>query len=191
MIRFYIVPKIGDGLTPFTAFRPAYVSDLGVPFGSMDYGREDTMLVGAEVTGAQHTAISANGDVTSIPLNLDDTVSAGALPTVQTTLEGLKIPAGWVTTSHTYRQVIGIVGRIFMLMQRFYGLNAAATFFEPGITLDTRINQLTANQRNRLQAAASALGLDTSFVTGPMTIRVVLKTWADAMGSFILAGEVF
>lgn len=196
-LHFYIVPKIGDGQSIFTPFRPKYFrsapfDDVTLPpmLGAMDYGKEDAMLVGAQVTSAQHTTIAANLDVTAIPLGLDDTISAAALVTVQAKLEALKIPAGWVTTSHTYRQVIGFVGRIFMLLQRFDG-QQAQTFFASGITLDTRVNQLTASQRTAIQNAAASMGLDTSFVTGPMTIRQVFKTWADAMGPFTLAGETF
>lgn len=189
--RFYIVPITTHQVLGKV---PAYVVDVaiegGQAFYAMNYGREQTMLAAIEVTAAQHTTITANLDVIAIPANLDANISAGALGTVQTALENLKIPAGWVTTSHTYRQVIGIVGRIFTLMQRFDGLNMA-TFFSSGITLDTRVNQLTVNQRNNLAGAASSLGLETDFVTGPMTMRTVLKTWADAMPSFSLYGETF
>jgi hypothetical protein len=189
LARFYVVPKVGSG-TFADPFRAKYFRELGVQFSAMDYGKEDSMLVGAEVTGAQHTTLAANLDVIAIPTALDNNVSSAALTTIQNKLEGLKIPAGWVTTSHTYRQVVGAVGRIFMLMQRFDGLHMR-TFFGSDITLDTRINQLTVQQRTDLQTAASSLGLDTSFVTGPMTIRTVFKTWIDNMGPFTLHGEIF
>jgi hypothetical protein len=188
--RFYIVPKIGDGLTFETPFRPKYITDLGVPWSAMDYGKETTMLVGAEVTGAQNTSISANLDVTAIPAALDSNLSAGAVTVVQNALENLKMPGAWVSTSSTYRQVVGNVARMCLLMQRFDGLNAS-TFFQSGITLDTRINQLTTNQRDKLAAAAGSLGLDVSFITGPMTVRTVLRTWVQAMGPVALHGEVF
>lgn len=189
-LRFYIVPKVGTGSSPMDPFRPKYIYDLGVQASWMDYGREDAFLVGAEVSSAQHTSLASNLDVIAIPQGLDNTISVSALSTVQDKLEGMKVPAGWVTTSHTYRQVVGAVGRFFMLMQRFDGMNAR-TFFESGITLDTRVNGLTAAQRNALQNAALSLGLDVSFVTPTMTIRAVLKGWIDQMGPFSLAGETF
>ena len=189
-VRLSIVQKTGDGLSPSTAFAPKYNAALGVPWSGMDYGREDAMLVGVDVTPQQHTALAANLDVIAIPTPLDSTVSAAALSTVRDKIEGMKLPASWVTTANTYRQVVGVVGRVFQLMQRFDGLHAR-TFFDTGITLNTRINQLTANQRNNLQNAAASLGLDTTFVTGPMTIRTVLRTWAQAMPGFTIMGETF
>ena len=189
MIRFYLVPKAGDGLTRETAFRPAYVSDLGVPYVAMDYGRENMMLAAVDVTPAQHTTLIAHADLTAIPANLDSTVNSN-LATVQAKLDDMKIPSGWVQTTTTYRTIVGAVGRFCMLMQRFDGRHKRA-FFESGITLDTRVNELTAAQRNAIAESAQSLGLDISFVTGPMTLRAVLKTWVDAMGAFTLVGETF
>lgn len=190
LARFYIVPKVDVTIGGIPSKGPKYFPALGVSYSAMDYGREDTMLVGATVTAAQNTTLSANLDVTAIPSGLDSNVSSAALATVQTKLEGMKIPAGWVTTSTTYRQVVGTVGRLFLLMQRFDAINMK-TFFESGITLDTRINQLTQAQRNALAGAAASMNLDTAFVTGSMTVRAVLKSWVDMMGPFSLAGETF
>jgi hypothetical protein len=189
-LRFYLVPKIFDSTGPIPAFRAKYLAELGVAYNAMNYGREDTMLVGVQVTTTQATTLAANLDVTAIPLDLDSNVSSGALVTVQNALEALKIPGDWVNTATTYRQVIGTVGRIFQFMQRFDGLNQR-TFFQSGITLDTRANQLTTAQRNTLQDAAIALGLDTSFVQSTTTVRTMLKTWVQAMGPFTLMGQTF
>lgn len=189
-VRFYIVPKIGDGLSPTTTFRPKYVYDLGVPWSAMDYGKETTMLVGVDADASQHTSLSANLDVTAIPVGLDNNLTAGAVTQVQNALENLKIPGTWVSTAATYRQVIGTIARCCLLMQRFDGLNTS-TFFQSGITLDTRMNQMTQTQRDRLAAAASSLGLDTSFITASMTVRTVLRTWVLAMGPVELHGETF
>lgn len=199
--RFYILPKIGDGtggmLNPANPpadnvgpYRAKYVWSLGVPYGAMDYGKEMTMLVGAEVTTEQHQAINANVDVTAIPANLDNSITSTALATVSAKLESLKIPADWMTTATTYRQALGVTGRIFQVLQRFDGM-FNKTFFESSIGLDTRVNELTATQRNAIQNAATSFGLDTSFVTGPMLMREVLKRWADSMPPFTLMGETF
>lgn len=189
-MRFYVVPKIGDGVTPVTAFRPQYISDLSVPWYAMDYGKEGMFLVGADVTAAQHTTLIGNPDVTAIPQDLDSLVSAAALTIIQDRLEGWKIPGNWVTTNHTYREVVATVGKMCLLLQRFDGLHAM-TLFQSGITLDTRVNQLTAGQRDQLSAAAVSLGLDISFITGSMVIRDVLRTWIGQLPAVSLAGEVF
>jgi hypothetical protein len=188
-VRFYIVPREGAG-TAKDDYRPKYVRDMGVEFDSWDYGLEPTFLVAAEVTTPQHTSLASNIDVVAIPQNLDATISATALPIVQSNLEALHIPAGWVTTSHTYRDVLRIVGKLFQFMQRFDGIHARI-FFESGITLDTRINQLTQAQRDALNAAAASMGLNTSSITGPMLIRQALKILGDQMPAFVLKGETF
>lgn len=189
-IRFYVVPKIGDGLTPATAFRPKYISDLGSPYSAIDYGLENTFLVGVEVTAAQNTTLSANIDVIAIPADVDSAIGLTALSTVKSRLESLNVPSDWVTQTHTYRDVIRLVGKLFQYMQRFHA-RQLRVFFESGITLDTRVNQLTAAQRTAMNDAAVSLGLDTSVVTNTMTLRQALRLLGQQMPSFVLAGETF
>lgn len=189
MKRFYVVPKIGAG-TEEDPIRPKYIADAGISHASMDYGLEDTHLVGAEVTDAQHTLLAAQLDVIAIPADLDSLIGLSALPVVQQALEGLYVPADWVTTSHSYRDVVRLVGKLFQYMQRFQG-REMRKFFEGGITLDTRVNQLTQAQRTAMLDAATDLGLDTSGVTMTMTLRMALKLVVDQLPSFNLFGETF
>lgn len=187
-LRFYIVPKTGDGLTPATAFRPKYFE--GISTSNRDYGLENTFLVGADVTPAQHTLIASNLDVIAIPQNINAPIGLTALQTVKDKLEALHVPAHWVTTEHTYRQVIAAVGRLFLFMGRFHA-RQARTFFESGVTLDLRLNQLTQTQREALEDAAISLGLDLSRITQTTTIRQAFKALLDQMPSFSLHGESF
>lgn len=189
-VRFYIVPKIGTGSSTADPIRPKYIAALGVPFAAMDYGLEDTFLVGADVSAQQHTDLAVNVDVISVPQDIDNEIGLTALSTVQSKLEGLHIPAGWVTVNHTYRDVLRVTGRLFLFMQRFHG-RELRKFFESGITLDTRINELTQAQRNALENAAVSMGVDVSGITGPMLIRQALKIVADQIPPFILLGETF
>jgi hypothetical protein len=193
-VRFYVVPKIGTGSSK-DSFRPKYIHPIeNQPpigaYGAMDYGLEDTMLVGVNVTPTQHTTLASNLDVIAIPADLDSTIGLTALTTVQSKLEGLHVPAGWVTQANTYRQVVSAVGKLFMFMQRFEA-QQLRVFFESGVTLDTRINQLTQAQRTALTDAAISMGLDVSSITGPMLIRQALKILGDQIPSFGLAGETF
>ena len=188
--RFYVVPKTGDGSSPENSIRPKYIGDGDVPYGAMDYGLEETYLVGAEVTSEQHTLLASQLDVTAIPADLDGLIGLTALSTVQSKLEGMYIPADWVTTSHTYRDVIRLTGKLFLYMQRFHG-RQLRKFFEGGIALDTRVNQLTQAQRQAMEDAAVSLGLDVSGITGPMLLRQALKILADQIPPFVLFGETF
>lgn len=170
--------------------RPKYVYTVTNTYEAKQYGIEHVMFVGAPLTPEQRTSIGANIDVILIPNNLDATISAIALPQVQSALEGLQIPAGWVTTSHTYRQVCAVVLKFFAFMNRFEVLHQR-TFFEAGITLDTRINQLTQAQRDALSLTATSMGLDISGITGPMLVRQALKLLGDQMPSTTVMGEEF
>ena len=189
-LRFYVIPRVGTG-TREEPFIPSYVKELGITeVGAVDYGLEDTYLVGANVTPEQHSALAENLDVVSIPLNLDANVTLTALPRVQEALEGLHVPSDWVTTNHTYRDVIRVVGKLFKFMQWFNGTHARK-FFESEVTLDTRVNQLTQAQRNAILNVATAHGIDTSEVTGTMLLRRVLRIIFQQMPSFTLMGETF
>jgi hypothetical protein len=150
-LRFYFTPKETDAKG---GSRPKYVQALGADGSWMDYGIEDAFFVGLNVTDEQHASLTLNSDVISIPPDIDSAIGLTALTTVQNKMEGMHIPAGWVTTSNTYRQVLAVVGRLFQFMGRFQAINLV-TLFETGITLDTRINQLTQAQRNRLLNVAA------------------------------------
>src|SRR5688572_2251526 len=184
--RFYVVPKIVEG----PGIKPKYVGSLGVAFAAMDYGLEDTFLVGAEVTPEQHTGLASELDVIAIPANLDQQIGLTALETVKSRLEGLHVPSDWVTTSHTYREVVRLTGKLFLYMQRFHG-QQLAVFFSGAITLDTRVNQLTNAQRTAMTVAAESLGLSVASITGPMLLRQALKIIADQIPFFDLFGETF
>lgn len=188
-LRFNIVPKQGTGFIT-DPLRPKYIADLGVPYAAMDYGLEDTMLVGANLTSLQETTLAANIDVIAIPANLDNAIGLAGLTPVQSALESLHVPAGWVTVDHTYRQVVSAVGKIFQFMQRYHAL-FGTKFFLNGVTLDSRINQLTTLQQNALNTTAQSLGLATASITGPTLIRAAFKSLADQMAGFTLAGQTF
>jgi hypothetical protein len=220
-VRFYLVPKIGDGLTPNTGFRPKYVADLivdtstgnfysskqaaataGVSIAAMKplvwegqyYGLEPVYLVAADVTAAQHASIAANVDVIVIPQNLDNTISLTALSTVQQKLEDLHIPAGWVTTDHTYRDVLRVVRRAFQFFARMWVLQAEqgqtpTALFTGAVTLDTRMNQLTAAQRQALTETCASFNIDTSWVLNTTTLRQLLKGIADRLPGLPMKGE--
>jgi hypothetical protein len=189
-LRFYVVEKTGTGATPMDSIRPKYIGDLGIPYNAREYGRENTYLVGVDVTAAQHTALAANTDVLSIPQNLDSTIGLVALSTVKDGLRSLHIPGGFLTRDHTWRQVVSIVARACLYMQTFNG-RQLSRFFTSGITLDTRVNQLTTAQRNAMVEAAQSMGLDTSVVTSQMTLETALLLVFQQIPPFSLAGQTF
>src|SRR4051812_11976724 len=98
----------------------------------MDYGVGNAFLVGTNVTSAQHTSITGNLDVTSIPLPVSDTVSAIALTKVQSSLESAMLPGTWVTTANTWADVLRTTARTIQVMQRFSAM--FGRLFSTGIT---------------------------------------------------------
>jgi hypothetical protein len=186
-MRYYLVPKLQDTTSfPFPVNRAKYMfaGDLGPTWApgayqSMDYGAEALFLVAADLTPADHTTLTSQPDVIAIPSPIDTNVSAGALPTVQAKLEAADIPGNWVTTAHTYRQVLKAIVRAIAFNQRYNGLNAEKFFsltdkLGNRITLDTQFNQLTAAEKTKLQNVATDLGLDTSGVVSTTTVRQIL-----------------
>src|SRR5678809_1332037 len=111
-IRVYIVPALGDGLSPTTAWHPAYIP-AGVRASWLFYGKEGVAIWGGDVTPAQHTTIAANSPITVVPADLSSTVGAG-LATVQAALASWIIPSAWVTSGMTYNEVVRGVCAIFL-----------------------------------------------------------------------------
>lgn len=185
-IRYYLIPlEIVDDRRGPKYLKWHFTENptpLDVVWSGMDFGLEPVMLIRADVTGAQHTTLSANADVISIPTNIDANITAGALPAVKAALETLNIPAGWVTTSFTYRQVLRIVAGLFQFAQRHHGVHLER-LFSGGFDLDTQFSALPLAVRQRLIATASTLEYDTSGLSGSNTIRQILKNVADQWGS--------
>jgi len=178
--RLYIVPKIGTG-TGDDAFRPKYFANLdGVAWSAMDYGLEPHFLVASELTTDQHNALVANADVIAVPANLDAQVGTNRDAVVDA-LETLNVPAGWVTTTMTYRKILKIVAAIMLFAQRLHG-HGGIRIFGSGITLATKFNQLPAATRTKLIGAAQSMNFDTSSLSGTSTIRQILKEMADQWG---------
>lgn len=194
-MRFYFVPKIGDGLTPLSAFRPKYTDagDLGAGWNingrwhAMDYGMENCFLLAADVTPEEHTSLNAQTDVLAVPTPIDSNVSSAALSVVRSRLESMNIPGNWVTTSHTYRQVLRTARRVITFVQRYRGKFGDRIF--NGHLLSTRWNQLSEAMRQRLRDVADELGLDYSGVTNTMTLRQILKLIADQLPDTSIGGE--
>lgn len=192
--RFYFVPKTADDVIP-GAVRPKYTEagslgagwDVRGRFQAIDYGMEDCYLLVVDVTPEEHTSLNAQTDVLAVPSPLSSNVSAAALSVVQSRLESMNIPGNWVTTSHTYLQVLKTARRVIVFMQKFRALSGIRLF--NGNTLATRWNQLDEATRQRLRDAADALGLDYSGVTNTMTMRQILKLIADQLPDSTFGGE--
>lgn len=188
MIRWYVFPvqEVVQGETTYRG--PKYLrwrfneGGLDVPWNMMDYGLMPTALLVADVTPAQHALAASRPDIIIIPENIDQQIGSSALSAVTDALELLHIPSEWVTSSHTYRDVMRKVGHLFQFSQRYHG-RTAMKLIDGGVTLDTKIIDLPTNVRVSLSETAQDLGYDVGPIQGGWTVRQALGYLADQWGS--------
>lgn len=182
-VRLYLMPLVGSGGTVGDPPEPDPRRPKYPPsnFALIDYGSEALCLVSCDIGAAEHALIAANADVVVIP-PLDNQVGA-ALSVVTARLEAWNIPAGWVTSSTTYREIVRKVCGMFLFLQRYGARAANARLFVAGVGLSTTFAELPAGVRSKLQEAAESFGYDTSGLSSGSTIRQILKFLADEWGA--------
>lgn len=196
MIRYYILP-IEMGIDPETLlpvnargpkyFRWKYDPDPpalldGVAWAMMDYGLINAALLMADVTQEQHEALVAEADVASPPQNIDQTISEIAIPQVQNVLEALRIPADWVNTTYTYRQILRMLAGLFLFAQRYHAMHGEV-LIDNQAALGLRWNQIPVARRQRVTATADELGYSYGEVQNTWLIRRILFHLAQQWGA--------
>lgn len=156
----------------------------------MDFGHDPTAFVVADVDATQHALFAAFSDVLAMPESLDGNLDAAAVTATTAALEARNIPAGWVTTALTYRQVCRAVMGMFQFAQKYAAVNGGLNIFRSGITLSTRWNQLAIDEQARLTNATTSIGYSTASFVGVTTLRAILKSLSDQWGDapFYLGG---
>lgn len=182
-MSIFVVPIAGTGQRT-DPYRPKYVKDLPVRWlwvaTPLDWG-----IAWADATPAQEAAIGANADAIVIPA-LDGTV---ALAATKSALEGLNVPAQWVTAGMTYRTVCRVVVGMACLIQGCDGLGQKIALAG---NLDKTLAQFSQAVRDNLAAASDSLGLDRSAVTGTTTLREAIRIAGQqfAAGKTIHLGDL-
>lgn len=182
-IRYYIVPVVGKGFNRETGRKPKYLGEIGgLKQRTLYYGHLPVVLLRADVTQVLHDSVSANSDVISFPLNIDNQVGA-ALTTVKTKMTAAQIPNDWVLATMTYRQILRRLEYFFQFVTRYQGRLAhelITTLWDN----DTTIADMTAATLEDVQGAATSLGLtDFSGITTSSTLGEAMvtlaKRWQD------------
>lgn len=191
-IRWYLLPieTIENGRGPkYLAWR-RNPEGLNVTWGMIDYGLMPVAIAWADVTNAQHNALTANGDVRAVPLNLDAPISAGAVVATRAVLEALDIPGNWVTTADTWRGILRATAGLFLFAQRVHG-KFGVTLLPDGYTLATTWSELPQGAKTILLETALELAIDTSGATANTTLRQIYKALADAWGELpiVIGGQ--
>ena len=161
---------------------PANSLPSSVQWSMIDYGLVDVGVVAANVTAAQVTTMTAFSDVLVIPANINNNLNAAAVSAAQTFLENINVPAGWVSTSLTYRQVLRTITGMFLYMQRVTAIAGLALDWQ-SVSLGTQVQNIPLAWRNAMQQAADELHYDYTGITGTSTLRQVLKSMADDWGA--------
>ena len=192
--RLYIVPRAGLG-TKADAYVPKYFAGTtkiignGQAWSAADYGSDGWFIAAANLNASDDALVIGQPDAFGLPFDLSQTLTAGQVTNVQTKLEAANIPAGWVSTGFTWRQVVHIVLGMFLFLQRFNGIWAQQNngppipLFGGGITLSTTFGSLPLAVRTALISTGQSFGFDTSGLTSGTTIRIILKAMADAFGA--------
>lgn len=182
--RLYLVPIIGAGIKG-DARRPKYFADGSLasnpPWSGMDYGIERWMIVAADLSTADDLFVTGQTDGFAMPFDLSQPMTSQQVTNVQNKLEAINLPAGWIDTTFTWQSMLRIVLGILSFMQRFSALNGNASLFPTGVTLGTRINQLSAAVVANLQQAAADMNLSTANISGTTTIRAALKDFGTQL----------
>lgn len=179
-LRYYLMPMTLQGPN-LDQLKPQYVSLLPAEtsWGCIDYGSENQCLFYVETDAATNATLASQVGVDQLPVNIDAVLSAGAVTVVQAALESRNLPAQWVNTSLTFRQVLRTLAAILLFFERFVSIHGPTRIFGGAVTLDSTFNSLPAGVRTDLIAAANSFGYNTSSLSGASTLRQLMKAIAD------------
>lgn len=183
-VRVYILPieRVGIYRGPkYFAWRFS-VGGIVCPWQQVDYGLVDFAVLAADVTDPQHTSVSGNADVLALPLNLDSTLTGGSVTSTRDFLEAFNIPANWITGGQTWRSLLRTVTGMFLYVQRVTAIVGETLDFQ-AVPLNAQINDFPQVWQTALAQAAADMGFDYTGITGATTVRILLKTMADAWGA--------
>lgn len=180
-IRYYIVPieRVGSGRGPKYFKWRLGTGTIDCQWAMVDYGLVEQAVVAADISDTDAATLAAAADVLTLPANLDGTLTLAARNTARTWLEGIGVPAGWVNTGMTYREVLRTVTALFLFMQRVCAILGRTVTVKAG-ALDTQFRNLPADVRAAITQAADEQGFDRTGVSNTTTLRVILKLMADA-----------
>lgn len=193
MRRFYFSTLAGNGAHD-NPFRPTAFDLVSSPSGgwSAQDGRADQtsaaglMLVWADVTGAEHTTLTADPGIAYVPFEdgsgnvLATSAAIGDIEatkrqTMANQLEARHVPTDGLNLSDTIYTAVRRVMARYRIRQYLL-----ANDYTEG--LDTTVASIPAPKRQAIKAALEALGFDLSAVTGSWTIRQVLVELARQDG---------
>jgi hypothetical protein len=205
-LRIYICPMIGAGQHPNTTqpwtdatgpWRSLMVNFLNPSLGDsgegIDHPGHNIVITLVDASASTLTTIEADIRVTPvIPLRATDrTHLAQILATpfssyplawrnaARAKLEGWGINTEWITASHTMKDVLRQVIKLFSIAQVMDGAGQTEVINFIKNNLDSTVGSLSAAQRNAASSWLTSRGVDTSWITGTTTVRQVVHYISD------------
>ena len=189
MNRFYLIPAVtailGDGTTTtYPKYIKSFRNPTGFPcrFSASRYGRQDMWLNRVmEISDTDAQSLSAFSDVYTFPEDSGIDAAISDKQVIDTFFEGFNIPTDWTTPSTTYRELLRSLANMASFLQRYFGIAGEELFLE-GVTLDSRVRDLSALAQTTLQATVLSFGYDIP-INQNSTLRQLLKIAADTLQS--------
>ena len=149
-------------------------------------GEDCIMFINASQSYLDTIAADPECRLIATPANIDNALTAGQVSAIQTFLEGLGVPADWLTAGETRRQALRGIAGMFMFSQRMegrFGISWKRKLVGHGVTLATQWSALpTAFQIELLDVAAS-YGWFNVTPTDTMTLRQILRAMGNRLQS--------
>lgn len=226
-IRIYMAPHIGAGHSNY--WEANSWTDSSGPWRSplhkyrniaagdkFDFTHHPARRISISAMGAvsaTHDAIDADSTITPIiPARAADMPALLAIfntpfssyplawrNAARAKLEGWGVNTEWITGTHTMKDVLRHVLKLFHIVQRADGLQLSnvLAFFRQA-NLDATVASIPAAQRNAIGSWLTERGYDTSWIVGTTTLRQVVHSIVSDHGKIFnyaptirLAGEEF
>lgn len=186
MIRFYLLPVqvvIDNGVHR----GPMYLKwswnpdGLDVRWSLKDYGMIDQGVVAVDAVQADHDSLAVQADVYQFPTDLDLSMGAQERAVLTSFLEGIAVPADWLSPQDTFRTALRTITGMYLSMQRL----TAITRIDPisaGLQLNDQFGTLPQLWQDAILQTYDDLDYDSSVVRDNWTLRIILKNTADQWG---------
>jgi len=204
VLRIYIAPQIGSGMMlspdpstwsdttgPYRSLLNTFINPAnGDNFDEIDHPARRISICTVEASAAVLTAIEADVRVTPvIPLRATDRAHLATIlatpfssyplawrNAARAKLEGWGIDTSGITGSHTMKDVLRYVVKMFSVCQVADGHGQAnVKEFLKG-DLDVQVSAIPVAQRQAIGAWLQSKGIDTAWITGTTTVRQVVAT---------------
>lgn len=195
MLKFYLIPIdiVGEYSGPKYfkwRFNP---TGIDCHWGYMNYGYVPYgLLCATDITQTDHDALILNSDVYSFPDDLDTSIPASHND-IDIFFEDINLPTNWLTPATTYRELLRNVAGMCQFNQRYGGISGVGASLFDTATLETRVNELSAQEQVWFYAAVESFGINPDLINPNSQLRLLIKQAADIWEEqpFYLGGYEF